>query len=88
MNTVKRITLTFCVILFAASARAKLVERKCLRKLLNIAGNMATSGTFFDWSEDILEKFPAESVPILKRSCVSEDDKLHSFRLVMRGYDD
>jgi len=56
--------------------------------LFTIAGNTAVRGTFFDWSDHVTEKFNMEAVPILKRSCLAENGDLHSFRLVMRGYDD
>lgn len=73
--------------LLSFTAQAAFVPRKCVSKLLQIAGNTATSGLFFDWTDAISEQFNIYSVPILKRSCVSSDAKLHSFRLVLRGYD-
>ena len=84
MKLIKRIVLTAAILSLTASP--KLVARNCMKKLLQIAGNMATSGTFFDWTDHIIEEFPYKSVPLIKRSCISEEGKLHSFRLVMQGY--
>ena len=64
--------------------------RKGVRKgaKLELAGSAISDGTVFDWSEEILADFNSQSVPVLKRSCISkETNNFNSFRIVMRGSD-
>ena len=43
--------------------------------------------TTFDWTEKVTQEFNTQSVPVIRRSCLSASGELNSFRLVMRGYD-
>ena len=36
----------------------------------------------------MIEEFNTQSVPVLKRSCISDFGELNSFRLVMKGLDE
>ena len=63
------------------------IKRECLEKLSNVAGAKVDGGTEFDWTEQALEKYNSESVPVLKRSCLADNGDLNSFRIVLKGYD-
>ena len=80
------------IFVLAVATNATPVSIKCLSKLNVLAGNaIGTTGqttTAFDWTDEILQEFHTESVPMLKRSCLSSTTgDLNSFRIVVRGYD-
>lgn len=78
------------------------VKQYCITKL-ELIGDGATNGSSvvlnamgetrveffdFDWSQGIVADFNSQSVPVLQRSCFSEEtNELNSFRIVMRGSD-
>ena len=71
----------------ASSGEAIPIHDGCFRKMNVLAGTVHSDSTTFDWSEEVMTDFNTQSVPILKRSCFSQIGDLHSFRIVMRGYD-
>ena len=60
----------FCIGFSVAKAP---IKRECLKKLDVIAGREIDGGTDFDWTDEAVEKFNTETVPILKRSCLATD---------------
>ena len=64
------------------------IKQECLEKLSNIAGTDVEGSTEFDWTDQALEQYNSESVPVLKRSCLADNGDLNSFRIVLKGYDD
>ena len=82
-----RAILAFIVLLSFSAAKAP-IKRKCLKKLDTIAGKEIAGGTDFDWTDEAVEEFNTETVPVLKRSCFAPDGELNSFRMVVRGTDD
>ena len=61
------------IALLSISAAKAPIKRECLKKLDVIAGREIDGGTDFDWTDEAVEKFNTETVPILKRSCLATD---------------
>ena len=68
-------------------ASAFKIKKECLSKSNVLAGTAVSLSTSFDWTDEVLNDFNIQSVPVLKRSCRSSAGSLNSFRIVMSGYD-
>ena len=63
------------------------IKSDCIKKINVLVGTVSDTATDFDWTKEIRREFNTQSVPVLKRSCISPIGDLNSFRIVMRGYD-
>ena len=74
-------------VFLSVTANAVKIKLDCIRKHDSPVGTASDQGIAFDWTSEVIREFNSQSVPVLKRSCLSDTGDLNSFRIVMRGYD-